>query len=54
MGAKVSQEMLRAIELVKAGETRYSAAKKAGVTLTGITQSKLYKEWIARQAKAKA
>lgn len=49
MGAKVSQEMLKAIELVKGGMSRYGAAKQAGVTLTGLLQSRLYLAWKAEQ-----
>ena len=54
MGAKVSQQMEQAVAMVKAGATRYAAAKAHGLTISGITQSKLYREWVAEQAKQKA
>lgn len=49
MGAKVSPEMLRAISMIKAGLTRYQAAKRTGLTISGITRSKLYRELIQQQ-----
>lgn len=51
MGARVSAEMLRAMELVRQGKTRYEAAKETGLRITAITRSKLYKEWVAQQKK---
>lgn len=50
MGALVSEKMLRAIELIKAGTTRTSAARITGLRVTSITRSRLYKEWVEQQA----
>lgn len=49
MSARISPEMLRAIELIKAGATRSSAARQTGLRTTSITRSRLYKEWAATQ-----
>jgi hypothetical protein len=46
MVGRVSQEMLRAIELIKAGATRSSAARQTGVRVTSITRSRLYQELV--------
>jgi hypothetical protein len=45
MGAKVSPEMLKAMEYVRAGKSAYAAAKLAGITRGAISRSKLYKQW---------
>lgn len=49
MGGRVSPEMLRARELVKAGATAYRAAKETGLTTGAITRSPWYKEFKAKQ-----
>ena len=49
MTARVSPQMLEAIELIKAGATRYQAAKKTGLTISAITRSRLYKEYVENQ-----
>lgn len=49
MAPRISAEMLRAIQMIKDGATRYEAAKATGLRITSITRSKLYKEWIEQQ-----
>lgn len=44
--------MLRAMELIKGGATRTSAARQTGLRVTSITRSRLYKEWAAKQQTA--
>lgn len=51
MGARTSPEMLRAIELIKAGATRYQAAKETGLRITSITRSRQYQELVKGQKK---
>jgi hypothetical protein len=51
MGAKISAEMLRAIQMIREGATRYEAAKATGLRITSITRSRLYKEWVDEQKK---
>lgn len=54
MAPRISAEMQRAIQMIKDGANRYEAAKATGVTITAITRSKLYKEWIEQQKEKKA
>jgi hypothetical protein len=49
MGAKTSQEMLKARELIEKGATAYRAAKDCGVTVSAITRSGWYHEFKARK-----
>lgn len=45
MSARVSQEMLRALELIKKGYSAGQAAKEVGIHRSTISRSKLYKEY---------
>ena len=45
MGARVSKEMLDALELIKKGATPYAAAKAIGIEQSTISRSKIYREW---------
>lgn len=49
-GRPAGEELLRAMELVRAGATRTKAARETGIGVTKITRSKLYREWVAQQA----
>jgi hypothetical protein len=53
MAPRISAEMLRAIQMIKDGANRYEAAKATGLTITAITRSKLYKEFIEAQKQEK-
>lgn len=46
MGAKISEEMKRAVDLVKDGHTVAHAARVTGVNPRSITRSRLYLEWL--------
>lgn len=50
MGAKVSPEMLKAREMIEKGATAYRAALDCGLTVTGITRSKWYRDFMTQQA----
>lgn len=50
MAGKVSAEMRKAIALIKHGKTRYEAAKITGVHITSITRSKMYQDYVKKQA----
>tara|TARA_R110000822_G_scaffold301108_3_gene424826 strand:- start:1575 stop:1733 length:159 start_codon:yes stop_codon:yes gene_type:complete len=47
MTARISPEMLKALELIKQGLTPYAAAKAVGIEQSTISRSRLYKDWIA-------
>jgi len=51
MGARVSKEMLDALELIKKGATPYAAAKAIGIEQSTISRSKIYREWLKSQVK---
>lgn len=45
MGAKQSQEMVRAKRMVLGGMSAYAAAKAVGITRHAIYMSAWYREW---------
>ena len=47
--ARCSKAMLDAMKLVRSGMTPYQAAKKAGIALSTMYRSPLYKDWKNRQ-----
>lgn len=49
MSGKPSADTQRAMELVKAGYSPYAAAMEAGIALSTIYRSVLYKEWKAQK-----
>jgi len=49
MGAKTSEAMLQARELITRGATPYRAAKDCGLTVSAITRSKWYLDFQAAQ-----
>lgn len=51
MSNHISAQMKHAVKLIAQGKSRYAAAKIAGVTVTGITRSKLYQELVAKAQK---
>jgi hypothetical protein len=53
MPARVSAEMLRALELIKGGATPYRAAKETGLHESTISRSRLYRAWLAEQGEKK-
>lgn len=54
MGAKTSPEMIKAREMIEKGATAYRAAQDCGLTVTGITRSKWYRDFTAQQAEEAA
>ncbi len=56
MGARVSQAMIDAMAMLRAGKGKvsaYAAAKAFGLSRSSISESKLYREWKKEQENAK-
>lgn len=49
MGAKVSQQMIDAMRLIRAGATAYAAAKAVGIAESTISRSRLYRAYLAEK-----
>jgi hypothetical protein len=54
MAARISDEMKKAMDLIRAGSSPAEAAREAGIQRSTISRSRLYAEFLAEQAKKPA